>query len=104
MSTEEVERVVSQAIRRKLVLEVDYIRQEDGVRTSHRMEPFDVAAGRRSRSDELRFWGWCRFHNRIEQKIIPNIISIRVTDEHFDPKIREKTFSSRPIYRLPREW
>ena len=100
----EVETIIAEAIQSKLIVEVDYIREEDGARTCRMMEPFDVAAGRRSRNGEIKFWGWCQSHNRIEQKTIPNIISIRTTENNFDPKMREQTFSSRPRYRLPRDW
>ena len=104
MKLDQVERVVTEAINSKLVIEVDYIREEDGVRTYRMMEPFDVAAGRRSKTGEVKFWGWCLFHNRIEQKTINNIISITITDQHFDPKVREDTFSSPPSYTIPRDW
>ncbi len=103
MKLDEVECVVTEAINSKLVIEVDYIR-EDGVRTCRMMEPFDVAAGIRSKTGELKFWGWCLFHNRIEQKTISNIIPINIKDQHFDPKIREDTFSSAQNYRIPRNW
>jgi len=104
MKLSEVKRVVTEAIQNKLVVEVDYIREEDGARTCRMMEPFDVAVGRRSKKGEIKFWGWCLFHNRIEQKTISNIISISITDHHFDPKVREQTFRSPPSYRIPRNW
>lgn len=100
----DVEEVVAKAIHTKRVIEVDYIREEDGARTCRMMEPFDVAAGKRSRNGEVKFWGWCLFHDRIEQKTIPNIISITVTDQNFDPKLREQHFTSPPSYRIPRNW
>src|SRR5579863_1009951 len=95
----EVESIIAEAIQGKYVVEVDYIREEDGVRTCRMMEPFDVAAGRRSINGEMKFWGWCQFHDRIEQKTIPNIITISITDQSFDPKMRERTFNSLPSYR-----
>lgn len=104
MKLSEVKRIVTKAIQNKLVVEVDYIREEDGARTCRMMEPFDVAAGKRSKKGEIKFWCWCLFHNRIEQKTISNIISIRITDQHFDPKVREKSFSSLPKYWIPRNW
>lgn len=100
----EVIKIITEAIQKKLVVEVDYIREEDGVRTCRMMEPFDVAAGQRSKTGEKKFWGWCLFHDRIEQKTIDNIISIRITEQHFDPKVREQTFASTPNYQIPRNW
>lgn len=100
----EVETIIAEAIQNKCVVEVDYIREEDGARTCRMMEPFDVKAWSRSKTGELKLWGWCQFHNRIEQKTIPNIISIRATDQNFDPKRREQTFKSPPSYRIPRTW
>ena len=44
------------------------------------------------------------FHDRIEQKTIGNIISMRITAQHFDPKVREQTFSYKPDYEIPRNW
>lgn len=104
MRQSEVEAIVTEAIQSKRVVEVDYIREEDGARTCRMMEPFDGAPGRRSTSGEVKFWGWCQTHNSIEQKTIPNIISIRTTDQKFDPRVRERTFSSPPRYRIPRKW
>ena len=104
MKLGEVESIIAEAIQNKRVVEVDYIREEDGARTCRMMEPFDVAAGRRSKTGEVKFWGWCQFHNRIEQKTIPNIISIHPTEQNFDPKLREQTFSSPPQYWIPRDW
>lgn len=104
MRQHDVESIVVEAIHSKHVVEVDYIREEDSARTCRLMEPFDVAAGRRSKNDELKFWGWCQFHNRIEQKTIPNIISVTITDQGFDPEMRERTFTSPPNYRIPRNW
>jgi len=100
----EVETIIAEAIQNKRVIEVDYIREEDDARTCRMMEPFDVAAGRRSTTGELKLWGWCQFHNRIEQKTIPNIISIRPVDQSFDPQVRERTFRTAPNYRIPRNW
>ena len=104
MRLDEVEDIVTEAIENKLVVEVDYIRQEDGVRTCRLMEPFDVAVGSRSKTGEKKFWGWCLFHDRIEQKTISSIISISLTAQHFDPKVRESLFSSPPRYTIPRSW
>ena len=104
MLLSELEPIVTQAIQAKKVIEVDYIREEDSARTCRLMEPFDIAAGRRAKSPELRFWGWCLFHDRIEQKIIANIISVQITDQSFDPKVCERTFKSPPTYRIPRSW
>jgi predicted DNA-binding transcriptional regulator YafY len=100
----EVTIIITEAIQSKKVVEVDYIREEDGARTCRMMEPFDIAVGRRSKNGEIKFWGWCRFHNRIEQKTIPNIISIQITDQHFDPQVRQRTFTSPPNYWIPRNW
>ena len=55
MKLEEVVDIVTKAIHNKLVVEVDYIRGEDGARTCRMMEPFDVAAGRRSKTGEKKF-------------------------------------------------
>jgi hypothetical protein len=40
----------------------------------------------------------------VEQKTIDNIISIKITEQHFAPKIREQTFSSVPRYEIARNW
>ncbi len=100
----DVQRIIAEAIQNKVIVEVNYIREEDGAITCRMMEPFDVAAGRRSKNGEIKFWGWCLYHNRIEQKTIFNIISIYLTEKHFDPKIRERTFSTPPRYWIPRNW
>jgi len=104
MKLQEVIDIITGAINEKLVVEVDYIRGTDGIRTCRLMEPFDVAPMRRGRTGKIMFWGWCLYHNRIEQKHPQNIISIKITDQHFDPKIRERTFSSPPRYTIPRDW
>src|SRR3989442_1771469 len=104
MRHDEFEKVVTEAIRNKLIVEVEYFSQRDGVRTSRLMEPFDIAPARHSQNFEEKFWAWCLTHNRIEQKSIPNIISIRITDQHFDPLVREETFSSPPDYWILRSW
>ena|SRR4030042_1392986 len=104
MKLSEVTSIFTEAIQGKLIVEVDYIREEDGVKTCRLMEPFDVTAGQRSKTGEKKFWGWCLYHDRIEQKTIENIISIKVTDQHFDPKIREQGFSSVPKYEIARNW
>ena len=104
MRQSECESIVAEAICQKLRVEVEYIRGADGVRTCRIMEPFDVAPGSRSRTNEFKFWGWCLHHNTIEGRTIANIISIRILDQHFDPSIRERSFSSRPRYRIPRNW
>lgn len=102
MKLDEVDRVIREAIQKIRVVEVTYIRGEDGVRTCRIMEPFDVAPGQRYKTGKTMFWGWCRYHNRLESKIPTNIISIEITDETFDPEIREKNFRSAPKYKIPR--
>jgi predicted DNA-binding transcriptional regulator YafY len=97
-------KIVTEAIEKKLVIEMDYIKEEDGARTCRLMEPLDIAVGRRSKSTEKKFWGWCLYHDRIEQKTVCNIISIRLTEKHFDPKVREMTFKTIPQYEIPRNW
>jgi len=104
MKLSEVVNIVTEAIHKKLIVEVDYIREEDGARTCRLMEPFDVAVRRGSKTGERKFWGWCLYHDRIEQKTIENIISIKITKQHFDPEIRERTFRSPPIYQISRNW
>ena len=104
MKLDEVVKVVTEAIQKKLVVEVTYIREEDGVRTCRMMEPFDVAVGKRHKIGRRMFWGWCREHDCIESKAPANIISIRMTDETFEPKIREKTFGSPARYEIKRDW
>lgn len=104
MKLDEVVKIITDAIQKKLVVEVTYIRGADGVRTCRMMEPFDVAIGRRHKTGRKMFWGWCQYHNRLESKTPANIISIEITDETFDPEIREKTFSSEPEYTIPRNW
>ena len=104
MKIDEVVKIITEAIQRKLVVEVNYIRGEDGVRTCRMMEPFDVAIGQRHKTGRKMFWGWCQYHNRLESKTPANIISIKVTDGTFNPEIREKTFSSPPRYTIHRNW
>jgi len=104
MRLAEVIKIITEAIQKKLVVEVTYIRGEDGVRTCRMMEPFDVAIGRRYKVAGTKFWGWCQYHNRMEAKTPANIISIKITDKAFDPKVRERTFSSSPNYKIPRNW
>ncbi len=104
MRFDEFEKIVTEAIQNKFIVEVEYIRQGDSVRTCRLMEPFDIASARNSQNFEEKFWGWCLTHNRMEQKSIPNIISIKITDQHFDPLIREETFSTPPDYWIPRTW
>ncbi|HUW47082.1 MAG TPA: WYL domain-containing protein [Dehalococcoidia bacterium] len=104
MKLDEVVKRITEAIQKKRVVEVTYIRGEDGVRTCRMMEPFDVAIGRRHKTGRKMFWGWCREHNELESKIPANIISIEITDETFNPKIREKTFGSPARYEIKRDW
>jgi len=100
----ECERIVTKAIREKLVIEVDYIKK-DGTRSDHRLlEPFDIAVGKRTKIGELVLWGWCLGRENTVERKTPNILSIRITDQHFDPKEREREFSSLPDYRIPRDW
>ncbi len=101
MEPAEAEKIITDAIRQKYIIEVEYTRK-DGTKASRMMEPFDIKLS--GRSNVLMFWGWCLFHNRIEQRRLDSIASLRATDEHFDPKIRERTFSSPPTYKIPREW
>jgi predicted DNA-binding transcriptional regulator YafY len=101
MRQSDVEKIVAEAIQNKRVVEVVYHR-EDGKITKRLVEPFDVNAKRGSRNREKVFWGWCLFHNKIEQRKIPRIISMSLTDLQFDPKVREKTFKTLPHYRIPR--
>jgi len=102
MKLDEVVKMITEAIQKKRVVEVTYIRGVDGVRTCRMMEPFDVAIGQSYKSGKTMFWGWCRYHNRMESKTPANIISIEITDETFDPEIREKTFRRAPRYKIPR--
>lgn len=104
MLLSDVQRVSIEAIRKKLVVEVEYVREEDGAVTCRLMEPFDVGPGRRSRNGEPKFWGWCLTHDRIEQKTISNILSMRITDQQFDPRVRTQHFRSAPQYWIPRSW
>jgi predicted DNA-binding transcriptional regulator YafY len=91
MNTEEATKVVEEARRLSRVVEVDYVRH-DGVRTIRLLEPFDVGPGVRSKTGENKFWGWCIEHDRVEQRTLSNIVSMRITDQEFDPKEHEKYF------------
>jgi hypothetical protein len=104
MKLDDVKSICTEAIQKRLVVEVTYVREDDGVTTCRMMEPFDVAIGRNYTTPETKFWGWCQYHNRIEAKTPANIISISMTDKEFDPIAREKQFSSRPKYTIPRDW
>ncbi|VVB59624.1 WYL domain protein [uncultured archaeon] len=103
MEAGEIEKIIRDAIQNKLIVEIEYIRK-DGTKATRMMEPFDIKPSGRSKEGPLMFWGWCLFHNRIEQRRLDSIVSLRVTGEHFDPKIRERTFSSPPVYSIPRDW
>ncbi len=103
MTLSECERIVTKAIRGKLVIEVDYTKK-DGSRSRKLLEPFDIKSRSRSKSDELVLWGWCLVRERMVERLIPNILSIKITDQHFDPKVREREFSDPPDYRIPRDW
>ncbi|MBI4709180.1 MAG: hypothetical protein HY764_03195 [Candidatus Portnoybacteria bacterium] len=106
MTIEELDSVVTKYINNKEVVEVEYIREKDGLRTCREMEPFDMNIWKKGKLQKLMFWGFCLFpeHNRMEQKIPENIISIKGTGRHFDPKTREASFTSLPNYRIPRNW
>jgi predicted DNA-binding transcriptional regulator YafY len=104
MRHDEFEKIITEAIHNKLIVEIVYFRQEDGTKTCRLMEPFDIAPARRSQNHEEKFWGWCLTHDRMEQKIIPNIVSVSITEQHFDPSIREEAFSSSPSYWISRRW
>lgn len=104
MTLSECEKIATKAIQEKLIIEVDYIKQ-DGTRSDHRLlEPFDIAEGKRTKTRELVLWGWCLARNNTVERKIPNILRIRITDKHFDPKARERTFKTKPNYRIPRDW
>ncbi len=103
MEFNEVEKIVTEAIQKKFVVEVEYVRK-NGTKSHTMVEPFDISAGKRSKTGELKFWGWCLSHDRLEQRTIPNIVSIKLTDRHFDPQARSKILSSFPNFRIPRDW
>lgn len=100
MQIQDLDKIVKQAIDNKKILEVNYIRDVDGVATQRLMEPYDVSTGKFSTTGKLMFWGWCLEHDRIEQKFPDNITSITITSQNFVPR----KFSSTPDYRIPREW
>ncbi len=104
MLLSEVINIATEAIQKKLVVEVDYNRKEDGILTCRIMEPFDVAARSDSEISENKLLGWCLFHNRIEKKPVENITSMKITNMPFDPKIRESTLIALPKYQIPRNW
>jgi predicted DNA-binding transcriptional regulator YafY len=84
MRVEDAEAIVSTAIKQRKLVSVDYVKH-DGTRSTRLLEPFDVGPGKRSITGEPKFWGWCRDHNRVEQRTIRNIVSMHVTDISFDP-------------------
>ncbi len=98
------ESVIIEAIRVKETVIVTYRRVEGGQVTVREMEPFDISRGRRSPTAQRSFWGWCLFHGRMERKHISGILHVERTGRHFDPGVRERTFSSRPRYVVPRDW
>lgn len=100
MILSECKRIVTKAIREKLVIEVDYTKK-NGSRSLKLMEPFDIKP---DKNGEMVFWGWDLERNSISQRKIPKINSISITDQHFDPKVREREFSDPPDYRIPRDW
>jgi len=95
-----LEELVQEAINDKRVIEVDYIRKEDGVSTCRLMEPYDVKPHAKSKTGKLMLWAWCLQHDRIEQKYPENITGLRIMGQSFVPR----TFNGPVSYRLPRNW
>lgn len=100
MNIQDLDVIVKKTIDTRQVLEVTYVRKDDGHTTCRLMEPYDVNAGKRSIIGKLMFWGWCLTHDRIEQKLPENIISIKIIDKIFTPR----NFPNPTNYRIPRNW
>jgi hypothetical protein len=94
MQIADVEEMVAEAIRRRKLVAVEYVRK-DGLRATRLLEPFEVGPGVRSTTGEPKLWGWCTEHNRIEQRTLPNILSIVITDYDFDPEVHRRLFVRR---------
>lgn len=100
MQLTDLDIIIEKALRDKKIVEVTYVRKEDGITTCRLMEPYDVNSRRGKINNKIMFWGWCLTHNTIEQKIPENIISVQITSSEFIPR----TFKTIPNYRLPRDW
>jgi len=98
------ESVIVNAIRNREIMIVTYRHVSDDEVTRREMELFDISRGRRTPNAERSLWGWCLHHNSMERKHLAGLIRVEGTGRHFDPKIRESTFSATPAYEVPRDW
>ena len=98
------ESIIVEAIRAREIVVVTYRHFSDDLVTTREMEPFDISRGRRTSNAERSLWAWCTYHDRMERKHLAGIMRIERTGRHFDPSVRERTFSSPPMYEIPRDW
>jgi predicted DNA-binding transcriptional regulator YafY len=94
MNIDAAKEIVDSAIRARKLVRVDYVRK-DGQRTQRLMEPIDVGVGSRSVTGEIKFWGWCTDHDRIEQRTIANIVDIQITPYTYDPSVHRNVYKSK---------
>lgn len=94
---------IIKAIQNKEIISVRYARKEGGI-SERKMMPFDISPGARTPGAPEKFWGHCIIHDRTEQKYMAGVLAAKPTGEHFDPSMLEASFSTKPNYRIPRDW
>lgn len=82
MSPGEILTIIQPAIDAQQCLSVTYMHKDGGI-TTHLLVPYSVEPGARSKSGKPMFWGFCLDHQRIEQRIPENVISIEPTQGDF---------------------
>ena len=85
-----VERTLDDALRKNLLVEVDYV-TDRGTFTRRVMEPLSLVHDYSARKHIL--WGRCFEHNRVEARALKRIVSIRIVELHTSERktIRRKT-------------
>ena len=76
MSPEEILGIILPAIAAQQILTVSYMHKSDGRITIHNVIPYSVEPGKRSKTGKPMFWSFCLDHQRIEQRIPANVLSI----------------------------
>lgn len=83
MTAGDILSIIQPAIDTGTVLLVTYMHKSDGSISTHSVVPYSVEPGRRSKSGQPMFWSFCLDHQRIEQRIPDNVISIEPTQGDF---------------------
>lgn len=78
-----VEKVVDEALKTNLLIEVDYVNKR-GVHTRRVMEPLSIVHDYANRRHI--FWGRCLEHNRTEPRLMGQIEHVRIVDVHTDER------------------